>query len=93
MAEIKQFQVVEDTLDTPASDSNAAKIAANALMLGLSALSQRAIAGGKALFTLLSMFSAWWLWMHTPAADVYQIASLSIYAVFILAMNWIVWRK
>jgi len=87
----RKFQVVEDTPDS--TDNPTAAIAANALMLGLSALSQRAIAGGKALFTVLSVGSAWWLWSATPKPDQYQIASLTIYAGFILAMNWIVWRK
>lgn len=93
MAEPRKFEIVADLPDAPPSAPRNSDVAAQALILGLGALSQRALAGGKAFFTLLSVGSAWWLWAATRQPDVYQIVSLSIYAAFILAMNWIVWRK
>lgn len=65
---------------------------ATALMLGLKALSQRAIAEARTYFTLLSVASAWWLWWSVPDPSNTQIVSLSIYAVFVLAANVIVRR-
>ena len=63
------------------------------LLLSLKALSQRALAAIADLFFLATAFSAWWLWYLTPSPDAYQIVSLSIYAAFVLAANWLVRRK
>ena len=63
-----------------------------AVMLALRALSQRALVELGRLFTLTTVASAWWLWWSTPNPNSFQIASLTIYAVFILVANWIVRR-
>ena len=63
-----------------------------AVMLALRALSQRALVAVGSLFTLVTIASAWWLWASTPNPTPLQVASLSIYAVFILVANWIVRR-
>jgi hypothetical protein len=55
-------------------------------------LSQRALAALSSLFTLVTVASAWWLWKSMPEPTVLQVVSLSIYAVFILAINWIARR-
>ena len=93
-AEVKRFEPVEIHEDQPdpaaARAANAAAVAA--LTLGLKTLSQRAIAGSKALFTLASVFSCFWLWNATPDPSVTQIISLSLYALFVLAANVIVRR-
>lgn len=95
MAEIRQFERVE-ILEEPQSDlgfakaANAAAVAA--LALGLKTLSQRALGGVKALFTLLSVASIFWVWTATPDPHPSQIISMSIYAVVILAANVIVRR-
>lgn len=91
MAEKPKFQVVEQTPDE-ATDT-AGTIAAHALMLGLKALSQRAIAAIADLFMLATVGSAFVLWWMTPKPDVYQITSLSIYGLFVLCANYIVRRK
>ncbi len=85
MAE-KRFQVVEEIPDQPAAPD----FATRTLMLALKALSQRAIAAMADLFMLATVGSAFWLWWMTPKPDLFQIASLTIYAVFVLAANWIV---
>jgi len=89
MAEKRQFQVVEELPDQP-EPSDAATAA---LMLALKALSQKAIAAIADLFMLTTVGSAFWLWWSTPKPDVFQITSLTIYALFVLAANWIVRRK
>jgi hypothetical protein len=59
-------------------------------MMALSALSKRALVALASVFSLLTAGSAFWLWFLTPKPDVYQIVSLTIYSVFILALNWLV---
>ena len=87
--EKRQFQVVEEYPDTPEKTDAGTQ----ALLLALKALSQRAIAAIADLFMLVTVGSAFWLWYLTPAPDVFQIVSLTIYALFVLAANWIVRRR
>ena len=63
------------------------------LTIGLKALSQRALTAATDLFTLITVASAFWLWSTIPAPNDRQIVSLTIYALFVLAANWIVRRK
>jgi hypothetical protein len=63
------------------------------LTIGLKALSQRALIAATDLFTLITVGSAFWLWYLTPDPNDKQIISLSIYAIFVLAANYIVRRK
>ena len=63
------------------------------LTLALKALSQRALTAATDLFTLVTVGGAWWLWHTIPDPTPNQIVSLSIYATFTLAANWIVRRK
>lgn len=86
MAEPRRFEVVSD--ETEQTD-----VGTNMLLLGLKALSQRAIAAIADLFMLATVGSAFWLWYLTPKPDIYQIVSLSIYALFVLAANYIVRRR
>lgn len=75
----------------PAPVDNGVAIAM--LTIGLKALSQRALTAATDLFTLATVASAFWLWSTIPAPNDRQIASLTIYALFILAANVIVRRK
>lgn len=88
-AEIKRFEPVEIPEQ---SESASAAFAASAISLALKALSQRAIAATRDVFTLLSVGSGFWLWNAIPNPSPTQIVSLSLYAVFILAANIIVRR-
>jgi hypothetical protein len=91
MATERKFEVVSETPDE--SQSCAEQIGTQTLILGLKALSQRAIAAIADLFMLATIMSAFWLWYLTPKPDTYQIVSLSIYGAFVLAANWIVRRR
>ena len=86
-----KFELVEDEPAPQPTPDRAAAI--GALLLGLKALSQRTIAAIADLFTLLTLASAFWLWNSIRDPNPYQIVSLTIYAIFILAANWIVRRK
>ena len=89
---VRQFTPVEIREEQPdpalARAANAAAV--SALALGLKALSQRALAATKDIFTLLSVGSGFWLWNSIPNPSPTQIISLSLYAAFILSANVIV---
>lgn len=85
MSAERKFEVIEENETEPAAVAG--------VMLALRALSQRAIVAAADLFTLLTVFGAWWLWWSVPDPNAYQITSLSIYALFVLAANWIVRRR
>ena len=88
------FELVEEAENvTPLPVAKAEQAGISVLSLALKALSQRAILAVADLFCLLTVGSAWLLWHAIPQPDVYQIVSLSIYAVFVLAANWIVRSK
>ena len=89
MAEPFKLEVVPET--DPAEGGQAKSDATTAMfMMALGALSKRALVALASLFSLLTAGSAFWLWFLTPKPDVYQIVSLTIYSVFILALNFLV---
>ena len=91
---VRKFEPVEIREEQPdpalARAANAAAV--QALALGLKALSQRAIGGMRAMFTLASMGAVFWVWTATPDPKPSQIVSMSIFAVVMLAANVIVRR-
>ena len=87
---LRRFQGVETPDDPP--DSAAARVAASALVLALKALSQRAVAATRDVFTLLSVGSVFWIWQSLPDPTPTQIVSHGLYALIILAANVIVRR-
>src|SRR5258707_1942739 len=93
----QQFEVVPDDEPTPeryAHDYEQREPAGVGIMLlALKALSQRALTAITDLFTLITVFGAWWLWYKIPDPTPNQIVSLSIFAAFVLAANWLVRRK
>jgi len=90
----KLWEVVEED-PVPASPAppERERIDVNLLALGLKTVSQRFVAALVNLFTLVTMAGAWFLWYRIPDPNVYQIVSLSIFAAFVLAANWLVRRK
>ena len=92
MAEPFKLEVVPEETDPAEQAGGQAAESAGLEMLrmGLAALSKRALVALASLFSLLTAASAFWLWFLTPKPDVYQIVSLTIYSVFILALNWLV---
>jgi hypothetical protein len=84
------FEVVggtETDQPKPAPDNG---VAIAMLTIGLKALSQRAAVALMDAFTLITCFGAWWLWYLTPEPNYLQIVHNSIFALFVLAANWIV---
>jgi hypothetical protein len=74
----------------PQADPN--RVAVAMILLATKTLSQRALTAATDLFTLITVGGAFYLWMVTPSPTDRQIISLSIYALFTLAANYIVRR-
>ena len=91
---VRRFEPVEIHEEQPdpefARAANAAAV--SALALGLKTLSQRAIHGLRAGFTLLSAGAIFWVWTATPDPKPSQIVSMTIFALVMLAANVIVRR-
>jgi hypothetical protein len=62
------------------------------LRVGLKALSQRALIALSTLFTLLTVGSAFWLFMSIHEPNTMQLIEIGMYAAFVLAINLIVKR-
>lgn len=92
MAARPQFEVIEEADPVEPKPPLGEWIGISALALGLATLSKRAIAAIGDLFFLVSVASAWYLWFLTPDPSSFQIVSLTIYALFVLAANWLVRR-
>lgn len=99
----RPFELVVDQVEAPPQAPQVAApqqktpvlngVAIQMMTMALGALSQRAVIALAACFTLLTVGSAFWLWMSIPDPNTNQIISLSIYAVLVLAINVIVRRK
>ena len=87
MAEL--FTLEKEEIEAPAPASSSAESAGmHMLYLGLKALSQRALVALSALFTLLTVASAFALWWRVlPDPSVFQLIGLGLYAIFILAVH------
>lgn len=77
--------------DKPQSNvAQDAHIATQMLLLALKALSERAIVALSALFTAGGLASAWWLWSTIlPNPSVLQLVGIGMYAVFLLALEFV----
>ena len=91
---VRRFEPVEihEEQSDPAFARAANAAAVQALALGLKTLSQRAIGGMRAAFTLLSAGAIFWVWTATPDPKPSQIVSMTIFALVMLAANVIVRR-
>lgn len=91
---VRRFEPVEIHEEQPdpalARAANAAAV--SALALGLKTLSQRAIGGLRAAFTLLSAGAIFYVWVSTSDPKPLQIVSMTIFALVMLAANVIVRR-
>jgi len=83
----------EEFVDEPAKDTVAQALtnAGLAMMVtGLKTLSQRTLVAFSACFTLLSVASAFWLWLTIlPEPNPSKLVGLALYGVFLLGIEWI----
>ncbi len=85
-----QFEIVEEREEVKPSG-----LATAALLLGLRALSQRALVALADCFSLITVATVFWISMsiipYEPST--HQLAGLAGYAIFIVAVNVIVRRS
>lgn len=60
------------------------------IQIALVALSQRALTALASLFTLMTVGSAFVLWLLIPDPNVHQLVGLGMYAIMVLAINIVV---
>lgn len=87
------FRIISDepATTTPPKPSALEAAGVQALMLGLSALSQRALVALSRTFVLLATASAFVLWWAVlPNPTVLQLVGLALYGVLILSASVIV---
>ena len=87
---IEEGESLSEGSNTPRTEPH---LGVDLLALGLKTVSQRFVAALVNLFTLVTMAGTWFLWYETPDPNPSQIVSLSIFAAFVLAANWLVRRK
>ena len=87
------FRLEEVAEPTPERPDPVQSAAVATLLLALKTLSQKALLAFLQLFTLLTVGSAFWLWMSIPQPDVHQLISLGMYAGFVFVINLIVLRR
>lgn len=85
------FKLETETI--PEQSTPAEQAGMQMLFMGLKALSQRALIALSALFTLLTVGSAFWLFMSIRDPNTMQLIECGMYALFILAANMIVRRN
>lgn len=89
-------EVPDNVVQMPQADVGQRAMVSGILM-GLKALSQGAMIAlgtiATTVFSLLTVASAFYVWISIPKPDNYQLASLAMYGMFILAANVIVRRK
>lgn len=76
-----------------AGDNAAAMAGIAALKVGLAVLAQRTVVALSNLFCLLTVGSVFWLFMSIHEPNVFQIVYCTIYAFFVVVLNWIVRSK
>lgn len=98
MAEPRQgfkLEAVPEDDERPApAESRADGFATDIIALALKTLSQKSLIALASLFSLLTVASVFWLALTIAAnPSVYQIATLAIFAVFVVGINIIVRRR
>lgn len=79
---------VTDQTQAPADPAPDHAVATKMLLMAIQALGQRFVVALSNLFTLLTAGSAFYLWLSAlPTLDVLKIVGLSIYSLFVLALN------
>ena len=87
------FRVIADEPVKPTSrtEHTLESVGMQTLMLGLGALSKRAVIALQSMFVLLATGSAFVLWWSVlPSPSVLQLTGLGMYGLFVLAASVIV---
>lgn len=84
---------IEDDAPTAPKQDKIQAVSIEMLTMALTALSQRFVVALSRLFSLLTGASVFWLAYTTAAVDTFALVKIGMYAVFILALNIIVYRR
>lgn len=89
-----EFMTDPATITPPEKTDTVAQALTNAglamVITGLKTLSQRTLVALSACFTLLSVASAFWLWLTIlPEPNPSKLVGLALYGVFLLGIEWI----
>lgn len=97
MAQGYQVEEVPDNVVTLPKPSLADRAMLTGVMMGLKALSQGAAIAlsniASHVFSLITVAMVFWIWSTIPDPNNYQLISLALFGLFILAANVIVRRK
>lgn len=92
-----QVEEVPDNVVPLAKPSIADKAMITGVMMGLKALSQGAAIAlasiASHVFSLITVAMVFWIWLSIHDPNNYQLVSLAMFSLFILAANVIVRRK
>ena len=91
-----KWEVIEGDAESPPNPAPAAvdhSLAIQMLTMGLKALSARAVIAFSALFTLITVGSAFWLCLSIPDPSTPQLVEIGGYFLFVLAANYLVKRQ
>lgn len=94
----RTFEVVQDdrpdpgdsapAVQPPSKTAQTAMIAS--LLLALKAVSQRAFIALLDTFSLITAGTVFWLFYSFENPTIYQIVHASIFAMFVLSINWVI---
>lgn len=89
------FKVVSEEPEVPTQQAAQQQaVAITMIQIALSAIWKQAIIAIANLFTLLSVASAFVLWLMIPDPNTHQLIAMGMFAVFILTANLLViWSR
>lgn len=75
---------------TQSSGVSHSSAATQMLLMAIGQLSKRFVIALSNLFTAAGLFSAWWLWSSVlPSPTVLQLIGVGMYALFLLALEFV----
>lgn len=88
------FKVVSEEPEASPQAAQQQAVAITMIQIALSAVWKQAIIAVAHLFTLLSVASAFVLWLMIPDPNTHQLIAMGMFATFILAANLLViWSR
>lgn len=91
----QEAQVIPPRQETPDTVAHVLMQAGLTMLIaGMKTMSQKTLVAFSACFTMLSVGSAFWLWLTVlkePSPD--KLVGLAIYGIFVLAIEWIRRRR
>lgn len=88
------FRVVSAEPEAPPAPTQQEQaVATKMIYMALAALGQRFVVAVAAMFTMLTVASAFVLWLLTPDPNTKQLIGMGMYCLFLLSVNFMVIRS